>query len=170
MTARRLEIAKLSEQHDLSSFDCGEEVLNGWLKRFARPNQAAGAAQVYVAARGSRVVGYYGLAAGAVEHETAPARVTKGLARHPVPVIVLARLAVDRREQGGGLGAALLKDCLVRVRCAADVIGVRAVLVHAKNARARAFYERFDFEPSPVDALKMFLLLKDLRRAAGIGA
>jgi GNAT superfamily N-acetyltransferase len=167
VTTRRLQIVKLAQRHDLSSFDCGETALNDWLKRFARPNQAAGAAQVYVATRGARVVGYYGLAAGAVDRETAPARVTKGLARHPVPVIVLARLAVDLREQGGALGGALLKDCLVRVLSAADVIGVRALLVHAKSTRARAFYERFDFEPSPVDALTMFLLIKDLRRSAG---
>lgn len=169
MIARRVDIAKLAQRHDLAKFDCGVPALTEWLRRFARTNQAAGAVQVYVAAQGASVVGYYALAAGSVERESAPTRVTKGLARHPVPVIVLARLAVDRRAQGGSLGAALLKDCLVRVVSAADVIGVRALLVHAKSEVARAFYAHYDFEPSPVDRLQMFLLLKDLRRSEGAG-
>jgi GNAT superfamily N-acetyltransferase len=113
------------------------------------------------------VVGYYALAAGSVEPEQAPERIKKGLARHPVPVILLARLAVDRHEQGKGLGAALLKDALIRAAAAADEIGVRAVLVHAKDEDARAFYERFDFEPSPTDPLHLYLLMKDLKKTIG---
>jgi GNAT superfamily N-acetyltransferase len=94
--------------------------------------------------------------------------VSRGLARHPIPVVILARLAVDKTERGGGLGRALLKDALLRIASAADVIGVRAVLVHAKDERARRFYERFDFEPSPIDPLQLFLLVKDLKHAAGM--
>jgi GNAT superfamily N-acetyltransferase len=110
-----------------------------------------------------RVVGYYALAAGSVEHEEVPARIRKGLARYPVPVILLARLAVDQQERGRGLGAALLKDALTRAARAADEIGARAILVHAKDDEARSFYEHFDFEPSPSDPLHLFLLMKDLR-------
>src|SRR5438105_1194372 len=92
-----------------------------------------------------------------------PARVAKGLARHPIPIILLARLAVDRGEQGKGLGAALLKDALLRAAQASDIIGCRAVLVHAKDQTAKAFYQRYGFEPSPVDDLHLYLLMKDLR-------
>lgn len=110
------------------------------------------------------MVGYYALAAGSVEPAQAPERVKKGLARHPIPVILLARLAVDRREHGNGLGKALLKDALIRAAGAATAIGARAVLVHAKDEEARTFYEHFDFEPSPTDPLHLFLLMKDLQR------
>jgi GNAT superfamily N-acetyltransferase len=160
-------VERLAAGHDLTAFDCGIEALDVWLKRFALPNQAAGTSRTYVVARGPTVVGYYALAAGSVELREAPGRIAKGLPRHPIPVVVLARLAVDRTERGAGLGRALLKDALVRIAGAADIVGVRAVLVHAKDERVRAFYEQFDFEPSPIDPLQMFLLMKDLRRAHG---
>jgi GNAT superfamily N-acetyltransferase len=160
-------IELLQPTHDTGSFSCGSVELNTWLQRYAYSNQAADAARTFVAVRGHQVVGYYALAAGSVERDEAPKRVAQGLARHPVPVVILARLAVERTEQGHGLGAALLKDALNRVIAAADLIGVRALLVHAKGEEARAFYERFDFQPSPVDPLQLSLLLKDLRRNAG---
>ena len=156
----------LQPAHQTAAFSCGSVELDTWLQRYAYSNQAAGAARTFVALRGSQVVGYYALAAGSVERDEAPKRVAQGLARHPVPVVILARLAVDQSEQGRGLGAALLKDALKRVMAAADLIGVRALLVHAKGDDARAFYERFDFQPSPVDPLQLFLLLKDIRRNA----
>jgi GNAT superfamily N-acetyltransferase len=159
-------VEKLRADHDLSAFACGTPALDTWLKRFALQNQAAGASRTYVVHRENRVVGYYALAAGSVERQVAPDRVSRGLARHPVPVVILARLAVDETERGG-LGRALLKDALLRIANAADVIGVRAVLVHAKDEKARRFYERFDFEPSPIDPLQLFLLVKDLKHAAG---
>lgn len=118
---------------------------------------------MYVVPIEERVVGYYALSAASVEQDDAPTRVRKGLARHPIPVILLARLAVDQSEQGRGLGAALLKDALQRAGSAAGEIGARAVLVHAKDEEAKAFYEHFDFEPSPSDPLHLFLLMKDLR-------
>jgi GNAT superfamily N-acetyltransferase len=105
------------------------------------------------------------VSAGSVSLEEAPARITKGLARHPIPVILLARLAVDKSEQRTGLGKALLKDALARIARAADIVGARAVLVHAIDERARTFYEHFDFEPSPIHELQLMLLMKDLRKA-----
>lgn len=149
--------------HDLSAFDCGATALNDYLRKYAFQNQQSHAARTYVATRGQRVVGYYTLAAGSVRHEEPPPRVIKGLAKHPVPIILLARLAVDRTEQGKGLGAGLLKDALLRASQAADVIGCRAVLVHAKDGTAKAFYQRFGFDPSPVDELHLYLLMKDIR-------
>ncbi len=161
-------VAKLNNSHDVDSFDCGKELLDRFLKRHALVNQKASSAQTYVVCRGGgHVVGYYSLAVGAVEHEDAPGRVTKGLARHPVPVMLLARLAVNRSEQGQGIGKALLKDAILRTAQAADIAGMRALLVHAKNDEARAWYESFDFEPSPTDQLHLFLLMKDIRAILG---
>jgi GNAT superfamily N-acetyltransferase len=157
-------IEQLSPHHQLADFDCGVAALTEWLQRHALVNQAADAAQTYVGIRAQTILGYYALAAGSAEREAAPRRVAKGLARHPVPVVVLARLVVDRHEQGRGIGAALLKDALRRVAAAAGIVGVRALLVHAKDEAARGFYERFDFESSPDEPLRLFLLLKDLRK------
>jgi predicted N-acetyltransferase YhbS len=117
---------------------------------------------------GDAVVGYYSLAVGAVDHAQAPARVKKGLARHPIPVMVLARLAVDVRYQGQKMGQGLLKDALLRTVQLAEQAGIRAILVHAKDSQARRFYERFDFESSPLDPLQLLLLVKDARKAFGL--
>ena len=127
-------------------------------------NQQAGAAQTYVGLIGDAVVGYYTLTVGQITREEAPERLTKGLARHPVPIMLLARLAVDLRSQGQGAGKALLRDAMQRTQQAADIAGIRAFAVHAKDDGARAFYEKFDFIPSPTDPLHLFLLLKDVRR------
>jgi predicted N-acetyltransferase YhbS len=116
---------------------------------------------------GDAVVGYYSLAVGAVDHAQAPARVKKGLAHHPIPVMVLARLAVDIRYQGQKIGQGLLKDALLRTVQLAEQAGIRAILVHAKDSQARRFYERFDFESSPLDPLQLLLLVKDARKAFG---
>lgn len=158
-------IEKLSKTHDLSQFDCGKSALTNWLKKYALVNQVSDAAQTYVVHRDGIVVGYYALAYGSVTREEAPERIARGLARHPVPVVLLARLAVDVRERGKGLGAALMKDALLRIEQAADIAGARAVLVHAINDEARGFYKHFGFEPSPIDDLRLMLLMKDLRAA-----
>lgn len=113
------------------------------------------------------MVGFYSLTVGSVEPGDAPVRVMKGLSRHPVPVIVLARLAVDKSHQGKGLGRALLKDALLRTSQAADIVGIRALIVHAKNDEARRWYMQWEFEPSPTDPFHLFLLLKDLKAIAG---
>lgn len=109
------------------------------------------------------VVGYYSLAVGSVDPQAAPSRVMKGLARHPVPVMILARLAVDKEHQRKGLGQALLRDALLRTAQAADIAGIRCVLVHAKDDAARQWYESWEFEPSPTDPYHLFLMLKDLK-------
>ena len=159
-------VEAITESHDLSRFDCGAHPsLNDWLKRFALANQKNESARTYVVHRNRSVVGYYSISAGSVSIEASPARIAKGLARHPIPVILLARLAVDKREQGSGLGKALLKDALARIAQAADIVGARAVLVHAIDEAARKFYEHFDFEPSPVHEMQLMILMKDLRKA-----
>lgn len=163
MTGSRI-IEKLRPDHPVDSFDSGSPELNRYLAKFALPNQQANAAQTYVGLVGSAIVGYHTLAAGHVSPEHAPERIKKGLARHPIPIMLLARLAVDRHWQGQGIGQALLRDALFRTLQAADIIGIRAFAVHAKDDHARRFYEHFDFLPSPTDPLHLFVLLKDLRR------
>lgn len=154
---------RLASHHELEAFSCGVESLDQWLKRFARTNQQSDLTTTYVVHRKNRVAGYYSLTAGSVNREDAPARVAKGAPNHPIGVVLLARLAVDESEKGAGLGRALLKDALVRSASAADIIAVRAVLVHALNEEAKQFYMRFDFEPSPVHPLHLMLLMKDIR-------
>jgi GNAT superfamily N-acetyltransferase len=157
----------LEASHDLSAFDCGAPALDEYLKKYALVNPQNQSARTYVTRRGEAVVGYYSLAAGSVGREETPTRVARGLARHPIQVIQLARLAVDRGEQGKGLGAALLKDALLRAAQASDLIGCRAVLVHAKDQTAKVFYQRYGFEPALVDELPPYLLRKDLRANLG---
>ncbi|MFG2087501.1 MULTISPECIES: GNAT family N-acetyltransferase [unclassified Spirillospora] len=158
-------ISKLTAQDDVDAFDCGQPDLDDWLKRFALVNQKAGMSTVFVTSSEDGVVGYYALATGGVERADAPGRVVRGVPAHPVPVILLTRLAVHSGVQGKGLGRAMLRDALVRVANAAEEIGVRALLIHAKDDRAKDFYLRHaEFEPSPTDPLHLFLLLKDLRK------
>jgi GNAT superfamily N-acetyltransferase len=160
---RRVE--KLRRDHPVESFDCGREGLNRYLLRYAWQNQQAGAAQTYVGLAGEVIVGYHTLAVGQVTLEDAPERLKKGLAKHPIPIMLLARLAVDRRWQGQGVGKALLRDAMQRTLQAADIAGIRAFAVHAKDDEARRFYEHFDFIPSPSDPMHLFVLLKDVRRS-----
>jgi len=156
-------IEKLTQNHDLSGFNCTNARLDDWLKRFAWTNQRAETAKTYVAHRGARTLGYHSLVAGSVLKHEAPERIARGIANHPVGVILLARLAVDKSEHGKGLGKALLRDALARISQAADVVGVRAVLVHAIDDTAREFYLHHGFEPSPVDPMQLMMLMKDLR-------
>jgi GNAT superfamily N-acetyltransferase len=158
-------IDKLSREHDLSAFDCGNPTLDGWLRKYAWTNQQADSSRTYVALAGNRVVGYYALTTGSVHKHESPQRIAKGLANHPIGIVLLARLAVDRTQQGRGLGKALLFDALTCVKEASDIVAVRAVMVHAIDDAARRFYEHFEFEPSPLDPFQLLLLLKDLRRA-----
>jgi GNAT superfamily N-acetyltransferase len=155
-------IRKLAATDQTASFDCGRAALNQFLQRHALVNQKANSAQTYACCQGDVVVGFYSLAVGSVDPEAAPSRVIKGLARHPVPVMILARLAVDTEHQRKGLGQALLKDALLRTAQAADIAGIRCLLVHAKDETARRWYESWEFEPSPTDPYHLFLLLKDL--------
>jgi GNAT superfamily N-acetyltransferase len=161
-----LRIEKLTRSHSVDDFDCGQEALNRFLSRYALTNQLANASQTYVGLADDAVIGYYTLVVGDVAYDDAPERLTKGLARHPVPIMLLARLAVDRRWQGKGVGAGLLKDAMRRTLNAADIAGIRALVVHAKDDAARTFYHHFDFIPLPTDPLHLYLLVKDLHQAA----
>ncbi|WP_043538937.1 GNAT family N-acetyltransferase [Salinarimonas rosea] len=161
-------IEPLGGHHDVDSFSCGREALDRFLKRFALVNEKAGSTRTFVLCRGAhRVVGYYSLTVGSVDPAHVPRRVAKGLARHPIPVMLLARLAVDTDEQGRGVGSEMLRDALLRTQRAADHAGIRAGLVHAKDAAARDWYARYDFEPSPSDPYHLFMLLKDVRALLG---
>lgn len=160
-------IEKLRRDHPIDRFDCGQDDLNRFLLRFALANQQAGASQSYVGIIDGAVIGFYTLVVGEVAYDGAPERLTRGLARHPVPVMLLARLAVDRGWQGRGVGAGLLKDAMLRTIQAADIAGIRAFAVHAKNEAARDFYAHFGFVPAPTDPFHLFLLVKDIKRLAG---
>lgn len=148
----------------MDAFDCGREELNRFLRQYARQTQQSGGAQTYLGLVDHTVVGYYALAVGSVEQEQAPERVKKGLAKHSIPIMLLARLAVDRQWHNKGIGAALVKDAVLRTLQAADIAGIRALVVHAKDEAARSFYAHLDFLPSPSDPLHLFMLLKDARR------
>ena len=173
MTAYR-RVEPLTADHDVADFDCGSEAQTTWLRRFALQAQRADTARVYVICRSqtSQVVGYYALAAGSVSHATTPPRITKGIGRYPIPVIVLTRLGVDRRAQGLGLGSELVRDALLQVASVAGRVGIRALVIHAETPDAASFYRRLSvaFEPSPTDPLHLLLLMKDLRQAISIAA
>lgn len=156
-------VRKLAATDQADAFDCGQAALNQFLQRYALVHQKANSAQTYVCCQGDAVVGFYSHAVGSVDPDVAPSGVMKGLARHPVPVMILARLAVDKAHQRRGLGQALLKDALLRTAQAADIAGIRCVLVHAKDDAARQWYESWEFEPSPTDPYHLFLMLKDLK-------
>lgn len=157
-------IEKLHPRHAVDAFDCGNPDLNRFLQKYALSNQSSGASTAYVGVADHTVIGYYSLAVGSVEYEQAPARVTKVLAHHPIPIMLLARLAVDRQWQAKVVGAGLLRDAMLRTLQAADIVGVRALLVHAKDHHATGFYQHFDFIPSPSDPLHLLILLKDVRK------
>jgi GNAT superfamily N-acetyltransferase len=153
----------LRADHVVDGFDCGRPSLNAWLVRHAR-QAAAGSARTYVMidAEQGRVVGYYALTAAELEREAATARIIKGMPRYPIPVVLLARLAVDLSVARRGIGAWLLRDAILRTLAASETIGVRALLVHAIDEDARAFYVRHGSEPSPTDPLHLMILVKDI--------
>jgi GNAT superfamily N-acetyltransferase len=154
---------KLRPDHDLSSFDSGTPSLDDWLRRRALRNQESGGSRTYVVCAGKRVIGYYALATGAVAQAEATGRTRRNMP-DPIPVMVLGRLAVDSSYQGRGLGRALLRDAILRTMQAADIAGIRAMLVHAISEDARRFYERCGFQPSPVDPMTLMITMRDARR------
>lgn len=156
-------VEKLRREHPVDGFDCGTAALNIFLQRHALQNQQANASQTYVALTGNDLVGYHTLVVGGANYGDAPERISRGLARHPIPVMLLARLAVSVQWQGKGAGSSLLKDAMTRGLAASEIAGVRGFTVNAKNDNARAFYAHFNFVPSPTDPMHMFLLLKDVR-------
>ena len=161
-----MRVEKLTRLHQVDRFDCGEAGLNSFLIRHALQSQQANGSQTYVALDGEAVIGFHTLAVGGVEHEGAPERLRKGLPRHPVPIMILARLAVAQNRQGQGLGGWLLKDAIVRTLAAAEIAGIRALMVHAKDDAARAYYARFGFIDGFPDPLHMYVLTKELKSLA----
>jgi GNAT superfamily N-acetyltransferase len=153
----------------LDGFDCGVSSLNLWLLDDARSAAAAGSARTFVLSDNElgRVVGYHGLTVASVSHENAAERLTKGMPRHEIPAVLLARLGVDIAVQGRGLGAWLLRDAMLRTVAVSEEVGIRALLVHALDDSARAFYTRFGFEPSPTDANNLQIIIKDIRASLG---
>ncbi|WP_020505351.1 GNAT family N-acetyltransferase [Lamprocystis purpurea] len=160
-------IEKLARHHAVDEFDCGQPALNRFLTRYALTSQQANASQTYLGLADAAVVGFYTLVVSEVADDDTPDRLTRGLARHPVPLLLLARLAVGTAWQGQGVGAGLLKDAMRRTVRAAGNVGIRALAAHAKDDAARAFYEHFGFIASPTDPLHLFILTKDLRSVVG---
>src|SRR5437868_3674997 len=156
--------AVLGPNHDRTSFVCGVKPLNVYLKQYALQNQKKGIVRNYVTCRGTRVVGYYSLSYGSATQADAPPVLTKGIGKYPIPLMILARLAVDLRQKGQGLGKALLKDAILRTLQAADIAGLKAIFVQAKDREAERFYDKHGFIPSPGDPLLLFFPLDPLRK------
>jgi GNAT superfamily N-acetyltransferase len=154
---------RLSAQHDVSGFDSGEPALDDWLRRRAAQNELSGASRTYVVCAGKAVVGYYSLAAGAIAHAEAPGRIRRNMP-NPVPVMVLGRLAIDRAWHGRGLGTGLLRDAVLRIVQAAEIAGIRAILVHAISEEAKRFYEKYGFIQSPTDPLTVMITVAEAVR------
>ncbi|HUN99535.1 MAG TPA: GNAT family N-acetyltransferase [Bradyrhizobium sp.] len=153
----------LSDLHELNDFFSGVSSLDDWLKRRARANQVSGASRTFVVADQRKVVGYYALASGALAVASSVGRFRRNMP-DPIPVAVLGRLAIDRAQQGRGLGRALFRDCALRVTHAADTIGIRGIVVHAISDQAKAFYQALGFDPSPADPMTLMVTLADIRR------
>ncbi len=154
----------LAPQHRLEGFDCGKPALTDWLLRHARQAQSSGSAKTFVATAGERVVGYFSLTVGHIDTLDAPERIRKGMGQYPLPVVILARLAVSQSDQGRGIGFGLLQDAIRRTALIADQAGIRAMLTHPLDEEAARFYARFGFIASPLREQQWLLLLKDARR------
>lgn len=157
---------KISAEHDLSEFDSGERQLDDWLRCRALNNEASGASRTYVVCAGRKVIGYYALSAGAIAHEHAPGRIRRNMP-DPIPVVVLGRLAVDKSFHGKGIGTGLLRDAVLRILQAAEIAGVRAILVHAISENAKQFYEKYGFVASPLDPMTVMITVAEAARIVG---
>jgi GNAT superfamily N-acetyltransferase len=156
--------APLDVHHRLDDFDCGNSGLNDWLVRHARQAQASGSARTFVVSDEGRVAGYFSLTVGQVDTLEAPERIRQGMGRYPLPVVILARLAVALPYQGRGVGRGLLKDAIRRTLLIADQAGIRALMTHPVDDAAMRFYRRFGFVASPLREQQLLLLLKDARK------
>ncbi len=157
----------LAAHHLLDGFDCGKPTLNDWLLRHARQAQGGGSARTFVAGEDNRAAGYFSLTVGQVDTLDAPERLRKGMGQYAIPVVILARLAVDKRDHGRGIGTGLLKDAIRRTLLIAEQAGIRALLTHPLDEEAAQFYRRFGFEASVLREQQWLLLLKDARRWIG---
>jgi len=154
----------LGSQYRLDGFDCGRPALNDWLLRHARQAQGSGSAKTFVVADDERVVGYFSLTVGQIDTIDAPDRIRKGMGQYPVPMAILARLAVSQQDRGRGIGIGLLQDAIRRTMLIAEQAGIRAMLTHPADEESARFYTRFGFIASPLRAQQLLLLLKDARR------
>ena len=154
----------LNAKHQLDDFDCRKPALNDWLVRHAMQAQSSGSARTCVVVEGDRVVGYFSLAVGQADAMEVPDRIRKGMGSYPIPVVILARLAVSLQDQGKGIGIGMLQEAIRRTIAIADQAGVRALLTHPIDEEASRFYRRFGFESSPIREQQLLLLLKDARR------
>jgi len=157
----------LDTHHRLEEFDCGKPALTDWLLRHARQAQGSGSARTFVVCDGDRIAGYFSLTVGQIDTLEAPERIRRGMGQYPIPLVILARLAVDLDYQRQGLGFSLLQDAICRTLAIAEHAGIRALLTHPIDAEAEAFYRRFGFESTPDNEQQLILLLKDARRFAG---
>ncbi len=157
---------KLNSSHEIDNFDSGNSELDNWLKRRARKNESGGASRTYVVCIGQVVVAYYCLANGAVAQTMATGRVRRNMP-DPIPVMVIGRLAVDRSWQSKGIGRALLRDAILRTLQAAEIAGIRAILVHAISENAKQFYEKCGFTASPIEPMTLMVTVDDARSAVG---
>lgn len=158
----------ITSKDPVAGFDCEVEILNRYLQKHAFQAQQGEGARTYVTfSKDGIIAGYFTLAYGSIEHEKAPERVTKGIARHPIPVMLLARLAVDKRFKGQGIGKELMRDAMLRTLNAAEIAGLRAIVVDAKDDAAKAFYQRYGFEPFKDEPMRLSLILKDVRAQLG---
>lgn len=154
--------APLSVEHNIKSFNCGDDFLNEWLLKRAQKNQHTGASRTFVVCSDSDVIGYYSLASGSVERISAPGNISRNMP-DPIPVIVLGRLAIDMNFQGKRLGCALLKDAMLRTISISLDIGIRALLVHSISEEAKRFYLAFGFQESKFDDMTLFLSIDHLK-------
>ncbi len=155
----------LYSQHRLDGFDCGKQALNEWLVHHAHQAQSGGSAKTFVVTDDDdRVAGYFSLTVGQIDTFDAPERFRKGMGQYPLPVVILARLAVSRQDQGRGIGFGLLQDAIRRTLLIAEQAGIRAMLTHPIDDEAAKFYMRFGFIQSPLREQQLLLLLKDARR------
>lgn len=154
----------LHDKHLLEQFDCGNPSLNEWLLRHARQAQSSGSAKTFVVSDDNIVIGYFSLTVGQVETYEAPERIRRGMGQYPIPVVILARLAVSMNHQGLGIGVGMLQDAIRRTLMISEQVGIRALLTHPIDDRASKFYERFGFVSSPVREKQLVLLLKDARK------
>lgn len=157
----------LDANHRLEEFDCGKPALTDWLPHHARQAQGSGSARTFVVCDGDRVAGYFSLTVGQIDTLEAPERIRRGMGQYPIPLVILARLAVDLDYQGQGIGFSVLQDAIRRTIAIADQAGIRALLTHPIDESAEAFYRRFGFVSTPAHERQLILLLKDARRFAG---
>jgi GNAT superfamily N-acetyltransferase len=152
----------LATHHAIADFSCGNTSLDDWLKKRALANQSSGATRTFVVLADEKVVGYYALASGAISTQSVQGSFRRNMP-DPIPVVILARLAIDTSCQGKGVGRALFRDAALRVMQAADAIGIRGIIVHAISQQAKDFYIALGFDVSPLEPMTLIISLKNLR-------